>query len=326
MKPSAKQVAHVANVSLSAVSRAFLPGAPLEDEKRKRILAAAAELGYVSPARRTAEAIAAGTVSLVTGDLANPFYPLVLDTLAKSLQAKGQQLLVYALPEGATVDSALEPVLAARPKAVIVTSAHLTSTMALACRQHGIRIILLNRIQHDVRVDAIACDNYAGGRDVAQLLIAAGRRKIGFIAGLATTSTHVERARGFRDRLNEDNRDLHAEADGAFNYAIAYAAAEALLATRNPPDALFCCNDLMALAAIDAAKQRGMSVPDDLAIVGFDDIPMAAWNSYRLTTIRQPVQRMVQETVGLIDEPHLPPIGEGAIRTLPGKLILRASA
>lgn len=326
MKPTAKQVAHAANVSLSAVSRAFLPGAPLDAEKRRRILAAAAELGYVSPARRTAEAIAAGTVSLVTGDLANPFYPLVLESLAKSLQAKGQQLLVYALPEGTTVDSAIDQVVAARPRAVIVTSAHLTSGMAAACRQHGIRIILLNRTQLDVRVDAVACDNYAGGRDAAQFLLSRGRRRIGFVAGLASTSTHVERARGFRERLNEEGRDLHAVVDGAFNYRIAYAAAKSLLEGNDPPDALFCCNDLMALAAIDAARERGMSVPGDLAVVGFDDIPMAAWNSYQLTTIRQPLERMVQETVNLIEENDLPPIGEGVVRILPGKLVIRASA
>lgn len=326
MKPSAKQVAHAANVSLSAVSRAFLPGAPLDEEKKKRILKAAAELGYVSPARRTAEAIASGTVSLVTGDLSNPFYPLVLEALAKGLQSRGQQLLVYALPGASTVDSAIKQIIAARPRAVIVTSAHLTSNMAATCRQHGIKIVLLNRIQHDVRVDAIACDNYVGGRDIADFLLTKGRRKIGFIGGLATTSTHVDRARGFRDRLNEEGRAIHAQAEGAFDYNIGYEAAASLLTARNGPDALFCCNDLMALAAIDAAREKGISVPDDVAIVGFDDIPMAAWNSYKLTTIRQPVEGMVQEAIDLIAAPDRPSVGDGVLRILPGRLVIRASA
>ncbi|MFK0333761.1 substrate-binding domain-containing protein [Rhizobium sp. NPDC090275] len=325
MKATAKQVAHSAGVSLSAVSRAFLPGAPLDPEKRKRVLAAAAALGYSSPARRTAEAIASGTVSLVTGDLSNPFYPTLLETLAKGLQEAGQQLLVYTLPGDTTVDTAIPQILAARPKAVVVTSAHLTSSMADACRQHGIRIVLLNRIQNDVRVDAVACNNYAGGRDAAEILIARGRRKISFLGGIATTSTHVERARGFRDRLNEHGIAVHSEANGAFNYQIAFSAAASLLSTAQRPDAIFCCNDLMALATIDAAREMGFALPTDLAVVGFDDIAMASWNSYKLTTIRQPIERMVQETIRLISNAGSD-YGDGTSRIIPGKVVLRSSA
>ncbi|MET0747867.1 MAG: substrate-binding domain-containing protein [Rhizobium sp.] len=326
MKPTAKEVAHAAGVSLSAVSRAFTPGSSLDAEKKKRILAAAAQVGYVSPARRTAEAIAAGTVTLVAGDLSNPFYPFVIETLAKQLQSKNRQLLVYALPSDVDVDAATPQIIASRPSAVIVTSTHFTSKMATACRQHGIRVILLNRIQRDARINAVACDNYAGGRDIAHYLLARGRRKIGFIGGLADTSTNFERARGFRERMHEEGRQIHVEADGAFDYRIAYAAAVALLTQRDPPDALFCCNDLMALAAIDAAREKGLSVPDDVAVVGFDDIPMAAWNSYRLTTIRQPVERMVQETLRLIEDFAGMAPDESATRILPGKLVIRASA
>ncbi|WP_245337301.1 LacI family DNA-binding transcriptional regulator [Shinella sp. HZN7] len=105
MKPTAKQVAHAAGVSLAAVSRAFTPGAPLDAAKRKRILAAAESLGYISPARRTANAIAAGTITLVAGDLLNPFYPTVLDTLARQLQASDRQLLVYTMAANADVDA-----------------------------------------------------------------------------------------------------------------------------------------------------------------------------------------------------------------------------
>lgn len=326
MKPTAKQVAHAAGASLSAVSRAFTPGAPLDAAKRKRILAAAEEIGYVSPARRTAEAIAAGTVTLVAGDLLNPFYPMVLDTLAKQLQLGNRQLLVYALAAGTDVDTITPQILAARPSAVIVTSAYLTSNMARACRQHQIKVVLLNRVQRDIRINSIACDNYRGGRDVGEFLLAQGYAKIGFIGGIANTSTHAERVRGFRDILGEAGRKIFAEAAGDFNYRTAYSAAMTLLAGANPPDALFCCNDIMALAAIDAAKERGMKIPGDLAIVGFDDIPMASWTSYRLTTIRQPVERMIREALALIEDPRVKPSDDGTTVMLPGKLMIRASA
>lgn len=326
MKPTAKQVAHAAGVSISAVSRAFTPGAPIDDAKRKRIFAAAEAVGYVSPGRRMAQAIAADTVTLVAGDLHNPFYPLVLDTLAKRLQASGRQLLVYALPEGTNVDTVIPKILAARPSAVIVTSVSLTSGMAQACRQHRIPVVLLNRIQRDIRINAVACDNFAGGTDAASLLLARGRRRIGFIGGAPNTSTHVERARGFRTRLNEAGRAVHAEIAGHFSYRVAYAATSELLSRPDRPDALFCCNDIMGLAVIDAAKDRGLRIPDDLAVVGFDDIPMAAWTSYRLTTVRQPVERMVQEALDLVAEASSRAPGESSVRILPGKLIIRSSA
>lgn len=326
MKPTAKQVAHQAGVSLSAVSRAFTPGAPLDADKRRRILAAADAIGYVSPARRTAQAIAAGTVTLVAGDLLNPFYPMVLDTLARQLQDANRQLLVYALPAGTDVDMITPQIVAARPAAVIVTSALLTSGMARACRQQQIKVVLLNRAQRDIRINSIACDNYRGGRDVGDLLLVRGHRRIGFIGGIANTSTHAERARGFRDVLSDAGRTIHAERSGDFNYRTAYAAATEMLAGARPPDALFCCNDIMALAAIDAARERGMKLPDDLAIVGFDDIPMASWASYRLTTVRQPVERMVREALALIEDPAIKASDDGTTLMLPGKLMIRASA
>jgi DNA-binding LacI/PurR family transcriptional regulator len=326
LKATAKQVAHAAGVSVAAVSRAFMPDAPLDADKRKRILAVAEELGYLSPGRRTARAVGASTITLVAGDLVNPFYPMVLDTLAKQLQDSGRQLLVYALAANTNVDSVTAQILAARPSAIIVTSAYLTSNMARACRQHQIKVVLLNRIQRDIRINAVACDNYQGGRDIARLLIERGYRKIGFVGGIADTSTHTERARGFRDVLAEAGRSIHAERSGEFSYHEAYAAGSQLLSQADPSDALFCCNDIMALAVIDAARQHGARVPGDLAVVGFDDIPMASWNSYLLTTMRQPVERMVQEALSLIDDPAIKPSDDGITRMLSGTLMIRQSA
>lgn len=326
MKPTAKQVAHAAGVSVAAVSRAFTPGAPIDGDKRKRILAAAEEIGYISPARRTANVIAAGTITLVAGDLLNPFYPTVVDMLARRLQESGRQLIVYALPAHADVDMATDQILASRPSAIIVTSAQLTSRMTRACRQHQIKVVLLNRVQRDIRINSVACDNYQGGRDAGRVLLERGHRKIGFVGGVANTSTHAERSRGFRDVLAEAGIAIHAQASGEFDYQRGYKAGETLMSAINPPDAIFCCNDIMALAVIDAARQRGIRVPDDLAVVGFDDIPMASWNAYRLTTIRQPVERMVQEALNLIDDPAIKPGDDGITRMLSGTLVRRESA
>jgi DNA-binding LacI/PurR family transcriptional regulator len=326
MKPTAKQVAHAAGVSIAAVSRAFTPGAPIDADKRRRILAVAGEIGYISPARRTAEVIAAGTVTLVAGDLLNPFYPTVLDALARQLQDGGRQLLVYALPAATNVDAVTEQILASRPSGIIVTSAHLTSKMTRTCRQHQIKVVLLNRIQRDIRINAVACDNYQGGRDIGRLLLNRGYRKVGFVGGIVDTSTHAERARGFRDVLAEAGQSIYTQVHGDFNYQDAYQAGLKLLSAAGRPDAIFCCNDIMALAVVDAARECGVQVPADVAIAGFDDIPMAGWNSYRLTTVRQPVERMVQEALNLIDDATLRPSDDGITRLLSGSLVERESA
>lgn len=309
---------------MAAVSRAFSPGAPIDGEKKKRILAAAEAIGYVSPARRTANMIAAGTITLVSGDLLNPFYPTVVDTLAQRLQETGRQLIVYALPANADVDLATDQILASRPSAIIVTSAQLTSRMTRACRQHQIKVVLLNRIQRDIRINAVACDNYQGGRDAGRIVLERGNQKIGFMGGIANTSTHAERLRGLRDVLAEAGLSIYAQASGEFDYQRGYRAGETLLSAQNPPDAIFCCNDIMALALIDVARKRGIRVPEDLAVVGFDDIPMASWNAYNLTTIRQPVERMVQEALRIIDDPAVEP--DGVTRMLSGVIMRRGSA
>lgn len=270
--------------------------------------------------------IAAGTVTLVAGDLLNPFYPTVVDALAKQLQGSGRQLLVYALAASDTDDSATDQILAARPSAIIVTSASLTSNMARACRQHQIKVVLLNRVQRDMRLNAVACDNYQGGRDAGRLLIDRGCRRIAFVGGTANTSTHAERARGFRDVLAEAGLAWHSQVYGNFNYLDGYRAGLTILANSDKPDAIFCCNDIMALAVIDAARERSVRIPDDIAVVGFDDIPMASWNSYRLTTIRQPVERMVQEALSLIDDPDIKPSDHGVTRLLSGEIVRRESA
>jgi len=105
-----------------------------------------------------------------------------------------------------------------------------------------------------------------------------------------------------------------------------YTAAQAILTNNVRPDALLCCNDIMALAAIDAARDLGFLTSDDLSLIGFDDIPIVGWTSYRLTTIRQPIIRMINEVVDLIEVGAKVPLHEMTTSILPGKLMVRGSA
>ncbi|HBT01551.1 LacI family DNA-binding transcriptional regulator [Salipiger marinus] len=323
-KITAKDVAARAGVSVSAVSRAYRGTAPLAEEKRKAIFAAAADLGYVSKVDQVLATQASNTIAMVVSEMQNPFYPVAVDALTRLLPSRGLKAIVHVVPSAEDVDTIIRQVLDFRTEGVILASSTMTSGLARACRQNGLPAVLLNRVQSDSRMMAVCCDNYGGAQMIAARFLAQGRQRIAFVGGRLDTSTHIERRRGFRDRLEDAGRLIAHQFDGGFSYRQAYDAAQQMLTLRPLPDAVFCANDIMAIAVLDAARISGVRVPEDLAVVGFDDIPMAAWESYRLTTVRQPLRRMLDQAVDII----LAADGSeqvGDIRILPGEMRERAS-
>ena len=256
----------------------------------------------------------------MAGDLENQFYPMAAKAFSHAIHAQGRRMMLHAVPPKGSVDTVSSKVLDFRSDAAIVTSALMSSRLAQACRRARMPVVLFNRVQPDAGMTAVTCDNYGGGRLVAQRFLAAGRQRIAMIGGLDNTSTHLERARGFRDVLEAAGVALIASPSGNYDYATSFAAAQALMLADTRPDALFCINDVMAMAALDAAREVGLAVPDDLAVIGFDDIPMAAWSSYQLTSVRQPIERMVADALELVDGLLADPTGEGAIRIAPVSL------
>ena len=324
-KLTARDVAIAAGVSRTAVSRAFRQDRSLSEDKRNRILEAAQKLGYLPPSAQAVAKLSDRTITLVAADMENPFYPLAANALSQAIHARGRRLILHAVPPDEDIDSVLRQVLDYKSEAAIVTSSLMSSRMARDCRAQNMPVVLFNRVQPDELMTAVTCDNYGGGRLVADRFLGTGRQRIAMIGGKENTSTHLERSRGFRDCLAEAGREPVAAPSGEFSYRTAFDAACDLLAQADRPDALFCVNDIMALAALDAARVVGLSVPDDLAMIGFDDIPMAAWPPYRLTTVRQPLRRMVAETLELIEAQLSDPEVHGAIRILPVTLIERDS-
>lgn len=322
---TAADVAHHVGCSVSAVSRAFQPDAPIKPDLRERILRVAEQLGYRPPFGRALARMTTGTITLVAGDLENPFYPMAANALSQTIAARGRRMMLHSVPPHGEVDAVMDQVLAFRSDAAIVTSALMSSRIAKACRKVRMPVVLFNRVQTDARMTAVTCDNYGGGRLVAHRFLSGGRRRITMIGGRHDTSTHLERARGFVDVLDAAAAELIDRPSGRYDYATSQAVARDLLLRSPRPDAIFCVNDLMAFAAMDAARELGISVPDDVAIIGFDDVAMAGWSSYRLTTIQQPLERMASEAVNLIEAQLADPHSEGTIRILPVTLIERHS-
>lgn len=324
-KITASDVARLAGTSVASVSRAFRNDRPISEETRARVMKAANELGYMTPSGQGIAAMTTGTITLVAGDLENPFYPYVANILSQEILSRKRRMILHPVPPEGHVDMVMRQVLDYKSDAVILTSTMMGSQLARECRRQNIPVILFNRLQPDAQMTAVVCDNYGGGRMVAQRMIDAGRKRIALIGGPRDTSTHLERVSGFQDTMEAAGQRIIAQPNGGFTYAGALAAAKDLFAQPFVPDAVFCLNDVMGLATIEAARAAGLGIPDDVAIIGFDDIPMADWASFRLTTVRQPVRQMAADALSLIEQQLIDRNSQGSIRIAPVRMIARDS-
>lgn len=321
-------VAERAGVSQSTVSRVFSANSPnVSEEKRDRVIRAARELGYrpnvIARMMRTRRT---NIVGIVMANVTSPFYPYVLEMFLQRLQAVERQVLLFTAAPDQSVDDVLPLALQHQVDALVITSATLSSQMVDICAHSRIPVILFNRYINGAAISAVCADNVAGGRLIADALLGGGHTRFAYIAGQANTSTNSDRQQGYMQRLAEYGvQGVPVEA-GHYTYDGGHAAMTALLRQDSPPEAVFCANDIMAIGAIDAARALGRRVPGDVSIIGFDDIPMAAWGAYRLTTVSQEVGAMIDATLDLIEaklaDRSLPP----ELKLIAGQLRIRESA
>lgn len=322
-RPSSTDVAKRAGVSQSAVSRAF-SGASVSDETRRRIMAAADELGYRPNALVRVISEQSNLIGVVMGEITNPFYPEVLETLLRELEAEGFRVLLKHLDGAQNADSAIEEVLAYRVRGIIVTSSFVSPEMAERCAESEVPVVLFNRHIRDVKISSISCDNVDAGRMIANLFLDSGHQRPAFISGSAVATSNLDRKKGFLDRVAERGGWTVPVLGDEHSYAVGFAAARELVAMRERPDALFCASDVIAFGALDALREAGISVPREMSVVGFDDIPMAAWAAFNLTTVRQPRRRMVREAVEMMMA-RIRGAATNGVRLVPGELILRGT-
>jgi DNA-binding LacI/PurR family transcriptional regulator len=320
------QVARAAGVSLSAVSRAFMPGAAIAEDTRARVLSAARAVGYVPRTLARGAMTLPPTVAVVMADITNPFFPEVLERLTLSLRARGFAVQLHCPPRGSDVDSVIPDLFRAPLAGVLMGSATVSSHLARLCREQGIPVVLLNRAAPGPGVSMVGCDNHEGGHRVAGLFRHTGCRSPAFIGGRPEIGSGIERERGFRDGLAAAGLPLIAVENGGFTYEGGQEAARRLFAGPLRPDAVFCANDVMALATLDHLRHElRLRVPEDVSVVGFDDIAMAGWPAYRLTTVRQRLDVMAEEAIDLLQRLAADPDSAGTSRLVPGLLMERGT-
>ncbi len=304
-KVTSLDVARRAGVSQSAVSRVFTPGASASKRTIEKVRRAAAELGYrPNVLARSLITGRSRIIGLVVAYLENYFYPEVVERLSVALQEQGYHVLVFmAAPTVGDVEGVLQEILDYQVDGIVLASVSMSSILAEQCQSLDIPVVLFNRDQDDPRLSSVTTDNRAGGRALADLLVSLGHQRIAYIAGFEGASTQRDRELGFREGLSAAGQELFTRGVGNFQHPLAQEAARRMFDCATPPDAVFVCNDHMAFAVMDVIRfELGLRIPEDVSVVGFDDVPPAAWPAYNLTTFRQRVNRMVAETVStLID-------------------------
>ncbi|MGR3469148.1 MAG: LacI family DNA-binding transcriptional regulator [Shimia sp.] len=322
---TSRDVAELAGVSQSAVSRVF-SGASASARTATRVRAAAEELGYRP--NILARSLITGRsriVGLVVAYLENPFFPDVLERFSHALQAEGYRVMVFFQNGQSDADRVVQDMLDHQVDAIVAASAGISDAPLDRARGAGIPVVLFNRGRLGGGVSQITSANRTGAARVARALVASGHRRIGHIAGWQGSMTGQERAEAFVQTLGALGQAPVAVAPGDYQRDVAIAAALRMM-DDHVPDALFVGNDHMAFAVLDALAERGVDVPGEVSVVGYDDVPMAAWPAFDLTTVRQPAGRMVkaavEEIMARLDAPGRAP------RTIEieGDLILRGSA
>jgi DNA-binding LacI/PurR family transcriptional regulator len=302
--PTLRDVAELAGVSTSAVSRAFTEGASVSAKTRAKVEEASRTLGYVpSLIARSLATHRTKLIGLVANNFQNPVFLDVFDLYTRALQARGFRPLLVNLSDVVDPSESARLLKQYRVDGVIVATSTLPPEFPTTFRDAGLRIVhAFGRASRRPPVHVVGIDNVAAGRLAARTLLGRGYRRLAFLGGPQEATSTQDRAAGFLKELAEAGvvapRLGYAR---AYSYDAGREAIGALLGDRRL-EAIFCGDDLIGMGAIDGARAAGQGVPDDMGFLGFNDMAMARWAPYNLTTIRQPIGEIIRRSVELMLE------------------------
>jgi LacI family transcriptional regulator len=303
LKVTIRDVAREAGVSVATVSRVLNDSGPVSESARARILDVAGRLRYApNEAARTLISSRTSTLGVILPDLHGEFFSEVIRGLDQAAKASGFHLLVSGSHNDANETKAALRAMRGRVDGLVVMAPDANTAGVASGLPDGVPIVLLNCPTVDGRADSIEIDNYGGAYAMVRHLAHGGRRRVAIVTGTPNNRDAAERLRGYRDALRASGVQARAEWElpGNFTEASGYEAARRFLALERRPEALFASNDSMAIGALSALREGGLRVPEDVAIGGFDDIPMAQYTTPPLTSVRVPMGMLGAEAVDLL--------------------------
>jgi LacI family transcriptional regulator len=329
-RPTVKDVADAAGVSVATVSRALSGARAVKPEHRETVIRTAERLGYQPHSiARALRSSRTGAIGMVVPKIDNPFFPQLVSEAERVLQAHDLALLLCSSDDDAAIEARRMGVLAERQVdgMLVAPASQTASAPALAAMAVRLPVVQFDQRVPDVRTPFVGVDDAAGISAVIDHLVASGRTRLAFIGADEQNWSGKRRRDGFEAwARSSDPAALERMSIGDFTRDFGYRAALGLLRDDPRIEALVCANDLIALGALDAASELGIPVPTSLAITGFDDINVATACRPTLTTVRQPVTEIVETAVSIL----LGLIGgapsDDAEIQLPVELIIRGSA
>lgn len=299
-QPSSTEVARLAGVSQSTVSRVFSAGAAVSPAVRDRVMKAAEALNYRPNALPAIlQTGRSGIIAVVVGGFYNPFFTEFLRCVTAALRERRLEIMLVDTASDDNLNDIVGELSRYRIDGVISAMAINSTRVAKKLESAGIPIVAVNS-KRVGSMRTVSTDNRAAGGAAADVLVDAGCRDIAYFAG-RDSQAQAERERGFLKRLSDRGMPEPQRVLAGFTYEEGYAAAVECFSGGSRPDGIFCVNDLVAIGVMDALrKEFGLDVPGDVQIVGFDDIPMAGWRGYELTTFHQDMDALARGCVDLL--------------------------
>jgi len=320
-----KDVAERAGVSRSAVSRTFTEGASVSAKTRAKVEKAANDLGYTPNA--LASSLTTGRtklIGLIVNNFHNPLILEVFDLFTRGLQDRGLRPLLVNLSDATDPAASVKMLRQYSVDGVIVASSTLPSSFAESFKNAGLPVVhAFGRYAIAPDVHVVGIDNVACGRMAAEALVQRGYRRLAFLGGPRTATSTQDRVAGFLGAL-APYPEIRVTTSYATDYSFDAGRAEMQrLLADTPAEAYFCGDDLLAVGALSAIEEAGLSVPGDIGLIGLNDMEMARWQLIGLTTIHQPVAQIIEAAIDLvvsiIEKPDRPP----EVRLFPCRVIER---
>jgi LacI family transcriptional regulator len=303
MVVTSHDVARLAGVSQPTVSRALRDSPKVSAETKRRIRQAADALGYIpSEAGRALWSGRSYRIGLLLTDLENQFYPHVISPMHHELESLGYQLVLQT--ESSDHGSVLQRLVANALDGVLLATTTTESVLPLRLRDRRVPFAYFNRTADAVEADSATVDAHSGMTEVADAVVGFGHRRVGAIFGPRNTSTAEQREGALREALEVHGVSISSALShrGPFDFTTGWDGAQKLLRLPDPPTVLICGNDVVALGALNAARQLGIEVPGQVSVIGFDDLPQARWPLIELTTVAFDLDAMARRAASLLVE------------------------
>jgi DNA-binding LacI/PurR family transcriptional regulator len=324
-KVTIKDVARVAGVSISTVSNALNDVDVLNPETKKHIIEVANRMNYIPNLNgKNLKSNATKVLGLFITSMEGPYYGILTDSIYKACERNGYELNVFITKNNR---NALSNILGKRVDGAIISNEYIDESFLPILEDSKIPLVFLDREKASQTISSVVFNSYQGGQAVARYLINLGHKKMGYIHGYTRLYDDKERFRGFSETLKEAGLECSEDHRliGYFEEDSSYAAVKAFIKRGKPlPDAFFAANDLSAIGCIKALKSEGVLVPEEVSVIGFDDIQISQFFNPPITTVNNPIARQGILAVNRLLE-IIQNEGEGRIDMLEGRLVVRDS-